>query len=401
MISKRKIAVIAFMVIVVFAFDIFERTPIGLLTRFVGMALSTIGFGLFTLYFRQFPYHLRKFGLLFIALFVLSISASYFIYKQPIASGIIANSSIYLSGSIFLIYYIFMKYKLDFETAKSNFLLLAWSVFFLFAFLHLTGVAFVSNDGESIFGVGNLKKDIINIGVIIYLVRFFQRNSNVYLLLSIVLFSVNHWADFQRYIFFMYVLVFASMLFHYRNRNTGIRAISIVLFVSPILLTILSATEYGEKFIQKTEAVFSIFEDNGSQKSDNSINARISETAIAMTSIKQHPITGVGRIRSSNKSEITGDLYFHVTDIGLIGVIYTFGILGILIFLLQAHYLYLNFKGGKFMSIDATREFKLFMFFLLVHSLLTGKVIYSPTEFMIMVGLIELGNYRYKLELDE
>lgn len=401
MISKRKIAVTACLVVIIFAFDIFERTPLGIQTRFIGMALSTIGFGLLFMYFRQFPYHLRKFGLLFLTLFILSISSSYFIYNQSITSGIIANSSIYLSGSAFLVYYIFVKYRLDLETVKSHLLSLSWTVFIIFAFLFLTGIAFVSNDGENVFGVGSLKKDLINLGAVIYLVRFFQRNKNSYLFFALILFSVNHWADFQRYIFFVFIMVFASMLFFYRNRGAGIRAIALVLFVSPILITVLSATQFGEQFSKKINAVFALFEDDSQTKSDSSIDARFSETAIAMASIKQYPITGIGRIRSSTKSEVTGDLYFHVTDIGLIGIMYSFGILGVLIFLLQFHYLFGIYKNGRFMAIDSNREFKLFLLFLLLYSILTGKVIYSPTEFIIMVGLIELGNYRYKLELDE
>jgi O-Antigen ligase len=396
MISKKKIAVFVILIIIMLSFDAFALTPLSRYTKLAGFGVSTLGFGLFIFYFRSFPVQLRRFGILFILLMAGSILSANIIYKQSIMSGFIANSPMYLCGSVFLMYFTFVRYKIDLEFAKPYFLTLSWSIFFVFTALFLLGTSFESSSTDNVFGFGTLKKGVINLGAIIYLVYFFKRNKYLYLFLSVFLFSINHWADFQRYIFFVYIMIAASMLYTYRSKTVSTKAIAVILFIVPMAVTVLSTTNFGAKFAEKLGAVSALIEEDSSDEMDSSIDARISQTAIALESIKKYPLTGIGRIRASNKNMVTGSEYFHVSDIGILGIIYSYGILGIVILILQFGYLYNTYKRGRFVENPINNEFKLFAFFLLLHTILTGRSINSPAEFMIMVGLIEIGNYQYK-----
>ena len=400
MIRKSYIVLVIVIVALVLAFDALALTSVAKYAKYLSMLVSAVGFAVFGFYFRKFPKIIRQFGILFILLLIVSILSANLIHQQSYFSGIIASSSIFIVGSSFLIYYLLVRYSVSLETAKRSILTASWIFLFFFAFFYAIQMQFPSSSGDNIFGFQSLRKGIVNLGAIIYLTQFFKRNHFKYLVFSILLFSVNHWADYQRYILFVFIMCIGALLFNYRNRTVGLKVMAIIIFIVPALATILSTTEFGQEFTKKMNNVFELFEEDSENYSDSSIAIRVTQSAFAMESIVKYPLTGVGRIRSSEKDKVAGTNYFHVSDIGLIGILYSYGLFGLLIFFKQCQYLWKSFARGSLIREGINAEFKIFLLFLIVHTLLTGRSLNSPGEFMCILVLIEVGRKELQNQLN-
>lgn len=394
MIKKTHIVLLIIVIAFVLAFDALALTSVAKYAKYFSMALSAVGFGIFGFYFRKFPKIIRQFGVLFTLLLVISIISANLIHNQSYFSGIIASSSITIVGSSFLIYYLLIKYSISLETAKRSILTASWVFLVLFAFLYAIHIQFPSSSGENIFGFQSLRKGIINLGAIIYLTQFFKRNHFKYIVFAILLFSVNHWADFQRYILFVFIMCLGALLFNYRNRTVGLKVMAIVIFIVPVVATVFSTTEFGQEFTKKINNVFELFEEDSENYTDSSIAIRVTQSVFAIKNIAKYPLTGVGRIRSSEKDKVTDTKYFHVSDIGLIGILYSYGLFGFLIFLKQCQYLWKALARGALIRESINAEFKIFLLFLIIHTILTGRSLNSPGEFMCILVLIEVGRHQ-------
>jgi len=392
LIKKKYIALIIIVSALALTLDAFALTSVAKYAKYVSIAISAVGFGIFGLYFRKFPKPIRQFGLLFIALLVLSILSANLIHRQSYLSGFIASSSIFIVGTSFLLYYLLVRFSISMELVRKSILSVAWVFLAFFAILFLLHIQFPSStSSDTVFGFQSLRKGIVNLGAIIYLVQFFKKSHFKYLAFALILFSVNHWADFQRYILFVFAMCIGVLLFNYRKRTVGLKIIAGAIFVVPILVTVLSVTPIGQEFAKKMSATFEIFEEDSDDFSDSSMAIRVTQSLFAFESIKKYPLTGVGRIRSSEKDKVAKTSYFHVSDIGLIGILYSYGIFGLFIFFKQSHYVWKGFSKNGLIKEGPSAEFKLFLLFLIIHSILTGRSLNSPAEFMCMLVFVEVG----------
>ena len=402
MIKRKYIALLIIITALVLTLDAFALTTVAKYAKYASMAISAVGFGVFGIYFRKFPKPLRQFGLLFIALLAISIISAKSIHHQSYFSGFIASSSIFIVGTSFLIYYLLIRYSISMELVRKSLLSTAWVFLAFFALLFLLQVQFPSStSSDTVFGFQSLRKGIVNLGAIIYLVQFFKKNHFKYLAFALILFSVNRWADFQRYLLFVFAMCLGVLLFNYRKRTVGLKIIAITIFVVPILVTVLSVTPIGQEFAKKMSATFEIFEENSDDFSDSSMAIRVTQSLFALESIKKYPLTGVGRIRSSEKDKVSKTSYFHVSDIGLIGILYSYGIFGLLIFFKQSHYVWKSLAKGALIREVLSAEFKLFLLFLIIHTILTGRSLNSPAEFMCILVFVEVGRRELKTQTED
>jgi hypothetical protein len=185
------------------------------------------------------------------------------------------------------------------------------------------------------------------------------------------------------------------ILILYFSRRAVILKVTIASIVLvPTISLFLTMTETGDIIVQKiTDAIELVDNDNNDYK-DSSIEARVWQTEIAVKSIEKHPITGVGRIRGDLIEKVAGHSYFYVSDIGLIGILFSFGIFGILAFIMQIRYLFLQYTKGRFMTLRNSIDFKIYILFILAHTVMTGRSINTPVEFVVLVALIEIVRIR-------
>jgi hypothetical protein len=179
-----------------------------------------------------------------------------------------------------------------------------------------------------------------------------------------------------------------------KKKISGLKITVVALIAIPLGMIIIPQTQLGKTIGDKITSAFELFESDNSDYSESSVDIRVEETAFAMKSIEKYPFTGVGRIASSMKKDLLGNVHFFVSDIGLIGVLYTYGILGVLLYLNQIRTLFKRVIGKGLFSIEELAGYKLFLFFVVIHAALTGNTIFAPAEFLVTLSIILAGQHQ-------
>jgi hypothetical protein len=106
---------------------------------------------------------------------------------------------------------------------------------------------------------------------------------------------------------------------------------------------------------------------------------------------KRHPIFGNGYFRASEKDKVIGrDIYFYPLDIGLYGILYSLGALGILIFIIQLRLVW------TYYTKRSSHPFHFFvvlaLLFFTFSSILNGNTINNFKAFFFFVCLLAISN---------
>jgi len=107
-----------------------------------------------------------------------------------------------------------------------------------------------------------------------------------------------------------------------------------------------------------------------------------------LNEIKGNWLTGLGNIRSYTKEDTIGDVYFHVSDIGLFGILFVSGIIGLLVYSLQV---FIGVKQKKYIDRDSnlSESFYFLLLYLLLFTLGTGVLYTNPNEFLLLIIIIQ------------
>jgi hypothetical protein len=129
----------------------------------------------------------------------------------------------------------------------------------------------------------------------------------------------------------------------------------------------------------------------GENVDDPSANARIGESVIALTGFVKHPLLGNGRISvqwQGGGNSVLGD-YFDANDVGLLGMFYSLGIVGVVLFSGQFFFAYFALRRipGDYYSplLDAVKAM-LFIFGL--NSVSNGAFVPDVTILLIFILLL-------------
>lgn len=129
----------------------------------------------------------------------------------------------------------------------------------------------------------------------------------------------------------------------------------------------------------------------GNEVADPSANARIFEVLLAASYLPQHPWLGNGNISNQWQGGNEGVLgeYFHPSDIGIIGVLFVYGILGFLIFAWQYSFAVRAVKQQRETMqsplLDATKGVLLFM---ALNSITTGFFVFTIEVNCLFIALL-------------
>ena len=129
----------------------------------------------------------------------------------------------------------------------------------------------------------------------------------------------------------------------------------------------------------------------GSEVDDPSANARLFEALIALPYIQKHPLLGSGEISNQWEGGINERLgaIFYDDDIGLMGILFSRGAIGLLLFAYQY-----RFAMRAARKLPEERHSALadgamgFLLFSAINSLTTGMFVFSPEVTLFFVALI-------------
>jgi hypothetical protein len=144
---------------------------------------------------------------------------------------------------------------------------------------------------------------------------------------------------------------------------------------------------FQEKFGDAIQVVMS-----GREGNDVSANARILEVAIAKPYIEKNWFLGNGFISNQWNGGFSGVIgYFHPSDIGLLGVIYEYGVLGLALFSAQIYFIW---KYARHLSVKTSRSHRLvnaikcFLLYFLLNSITTGRYVFLVEQSFFCIALL-------------
>ena len=398
MIKKKKIILFLLIIISIVIFDVFRLTPFAKLVSYSSLILSTIGHFIFFLKPQFFPKTFKFWYNLGLLTMIISITTCQLYYGQSLVSGFVANINFYNIGLVSLFWHLFIKYKIFVDKLFYLLSKTGWISLISISFIVVTGYVYI-NESEltgkiiEIHG-GKLSKDLVNFIALYFFSIFIYKNKTKYLFLTILFFAINHIYEVQRFSLVVSIAVIFFGFFRSKNKRANLKLILLGFISLPIIYFYISNSTVGNNFKDRFTEAFKIFsEEDEKNVDDPSVAVRFLEAQYALEKYIARPYFGNGLYRASESKKVIGDRHFYVSDIGLFGVLYSFGIFGILIYLLQLKFLLKIIKLKNLNNFQYT--IMLAFFNLMLYSLLTGQSIFFYKNFMFFICLFYLSSSIY------
>ncbi len=337
--------------------------------------------------------------------------ASYNAFEQPLGYGLLARRSVTLIMAWLLLIGAWRRRWVTAAQMESVLLVMAWITFVIYGAMRLllnpanftsapTGFVLASGTTSATFAVPGC---FMTFGVLYYALRGLREKRTKYYLYSFALLA-NAVGLSGRFLIVSLLSTVAYFLIRWRSIGQVLRTFIQFILVFCIVLGIsyrISPEATSER-VNKFVAAFQVVT-GGGQGEDASANARVVENEIAYPYIQAHPYTGVG-VLSAQWSGGAGKIsdYFFPDDIGFVGILYTYGAVGLLMFAFQYVFAVraaFSIPSGISNSLlDAT---KAFVIYTAINSLTTGLFVFSfeQSSFFIVLLFLLTGDIRNAMPL--
>jgi hypothetical protein len=274
------------------------------------------------------------------------------VFGQPWTYGILAQRSSVLVGCMMMFLHFYRMKSFSLKDVESALLWLAW-LNLLFCSVGLLTLdpnqfsdmpGFVGGDGIGgkkltfpvtfiVFGFfyyafsGYWRKNLLNLFLSLLFFSYLVLGSGGRMLLVAVvcsyLFFIGRWISMGRLLFYL--------------SNMVLLAVLVTIFYYIIGFQKFDSLYFDSLYLKFNAAVSVVV--TGDEGEDSSANARISESNIALTYVKKYWLPGTGLISNQWHGGYKALLgYFHPSDIGLLGIIFLYGVLGLVVFAYQFHF---------------------------------------------------------------
>jgi len=316
---------------------------------------------------------------------------AYFEFGQPLLYGVLSGRSIWLVAAPFLLLQAHRLKLVDQHDIERSLVILSW--FLLVACLLLNAFGNPSAYAETAGLVGG--NDVIGyefifpVSLLVFATLYYfvmgvqSQNTRYYVLaMPFLLFLVLVDGGRSLIVSLMAAGVYLSWRYISFTRLMvwGPKLLLMAVGVLILLMTIKPdyMAELGEKFSDAFLVVMS-----GESGNDASANARIYEIKTATPYIEKNWLFGNGHLSHKWEDGYESKLgYFFPSDIGLVGILYKYGVVGFIFFMFQFYFI---FKFRKFIPKDKRSAFILaiegYLLYMVFHSLVTGE----------FVGYVEVG----------
>lgn len=347
---------------------------------------------------------LELYGLLIlISVPIVSAYTTYIEFGQPYWYGFLAQRELVLIGCSVIFLHLYRRRVLSLEDVERALLWLAWLSLIGNTLANLfidasqlgdqAGFSSAGLDGES--GQLKLEKAFIIFGFFYYaFVNFGSRGEkkhHIYfslLFLAYLVFVSSGRSDL--------VAMLVSYLFFSIKWRTP-QAITVFLFKITAAIILMGVFFYifpsasllrlEEKFGDAIQAAVT-----GQEGNDVSANARILEVGMAAPYIEKNWFLGNGFISNQWQGGFAGVIgYFHPSDIGLLGVVYEYGVLGLMIFSVQLYFIWkyaqqLPVMVGQYHRF--TNAIKGFLLYFVLNSITTGRYVFLVEQSFFCIVLL-------------
>jgi hypothetical protein len=397
-------------VLLIFAFKYFQSTPFEktffqLHAVYLALILLLLGISFLNALMKRRHYNKIEVYYLFLITTVPLYSAyrSYTEFGQPFIYGLLSERGWITLGLGLCFYYTIRSKKVNYKEYESAFILLAWSSLLVFAWFYFffdpsqltTDSAFVLNSAER--GIRfKFTSYFITFGSIYYYVRHFHYSNykdlyKALCFLCYIIFLVQG----RTYTFAIAITLIIYSLSANSSRKKIFAILKIAAIVIATALTIyLFAPNYFGLTIDLFTQMFQVL--GGKESQDVSANARLYESQTVLSYFRSNPSSiffGTGNISNQwNEGYKSLFGYFYPADIGILGGVFVYGVLGL--FFILAIPLFLTFKI-LFMKLYTDSCFLVSLKYLLIFNIVTllqGNYFFNPIAYIVPLFLL-LGFY--------
>jgi len=332
---------------------------------------------------------------------VISAIAAWSAFGQPLIYGILAQRKLAVLAAVLFYGQSLRKGIFTLRESLVALLALGWVTLALnilirallkpASFADVAGIGFVSGPGPDAFF--HLPGEFITFNLIYYALRGFRTGRPIYYLLCLILFADNFGGAGSRAKILSILVAFVILVVRWGSaRRIFILIPKLLLGFGFILgLIYLAAPDVVIGRLNSFQDAFTVAL-TGEAVEDASATARIGEIVVALPGIALHPIIGNGALSyqwEGGSQSILGE-YFFPDDIGLYGVVWEFGVIGLVLFSFQFWFAFRavrNTSSKQYSSItDATLGY---LIYLLFHSITTGLFVYGVEVSLTLIILLQ------------
>ena len=343
------------------------------------------------------------FAIIAVMPFISAICAKY-TFGQPLLPGLLTHRVMATYGTGIALLYWIRSGKVSLEDLRVALLVCGWSslALYMMMFLMMDPVRYGGVRGFVGGGVVEpfhfiFKSPFISFLVIYYVVSAFAKRSIVPLVLTVPLIFYLIFVDGGRSQFLSLMLILGWLLV---TRVSIGRLLSLgIPFLVLLVVSIAALHQYRpdvvEHQVEKFYAAIYVVT-TGKESSDSSANARLREQQIAMPYIKRNIVFGNGQLSAQWQGGYFGQIgQFAPSDIGVLGLLFVFGIFGLVVF--YAQFLFAWRATRKIRQLvsrkrieDSTFRVAIssFIVFLFVDSLATGRVVFAGSVSFLFISIL-------------
>ena len=373
-------------------FDIFTLTPLSVLANIFLFLFSVYGLYLF---FIKKMYKNKFFKYIFIVinlLFFLGVISSFLFLKQDIYSGILASIRVFNSFSIFVYLLWIQNQDINIDKVFRKLFNFIWIYLIFLIIASVLGLTFVFispiSGNELVTDASKIGKNIFWFGECYFLVKYVLKNNSLYLFKFLLIFIGTQIQDIQRGDILVLAVTIFFILFKFSDKKSVKKMYLLAPIFTFFLLILFSGSNLSKTVNEKFNQIFMLLDQSKVPKIDDpSVFIRLEEIDFAVSKFVESPIFGNGLIRTSKKEQLIGDIYFYPDDIGIIGILFSFGFMGIII------YIYIAKKLFKISIRDNSILYTglyVYLFYILIYTLKNGTILYNPARYLFFLSLLTL-----------
>ena len=326
------------LIFLVALFGIFKNTPLYLIDKVLDVFCPFFCVSYLTHSFlvkrNEFYPFARKALFGYFALLIVSVLAATLLCHQKFLESLAAQLEFLQIFTLAFYAYAYKNRKLevrDFEKYIKYFLILNLIIVVAFRNYVSTGTSLVGSHAL-VFKYNYLPVQFIRFGVIYFFVLFLKRGKYIYGLFCVFLLVFpNVMLKWERGYFFYTIMLMCLTVMLIRKSQRFFSKIIVGTFILLLLLVVAISFSgsFGASILTKYGDIISGVSQGSS--GDASVNYRLKEIPAGLKLFAKDPLLGSGKLNSANSVIVTG-IEYYPSDIGVIGILSTYGIVGVIVF---------------------------------------------------------------------
>ncbi len=336
-----------------------------------------------------------------------SISAFY-TYGQPIFYGLASYRYLILLLFVLILTQQLIKGRFKIKHLESGFIFLAWFSLFIFSFLALffNPNNLIADDFGNWVILGpngnnfNFPKGFIIFGLLYYFCMSINphQRSKLNTISFIIFLTYLLLGSISRMLFLSLFIAIVFLTLNFNRVNLAMKFRNIIRFCALLIFvfTIIAIIDPGyflAFFLKYSDAFLAIT--GVSEVEDWSANSRIQQFLIVLPLISENIMFGTGALSNQWMGGYEGVYgYLHPSDLGLIGILFQVGLVGVSFLLIQYFFAFSVIR--KFLRVGEKTEFREFYMTMIatlitncIASVTTGSILYGPETILFLIFILK------------